>query len=103
MKKRIWAGMCMLLLVLLFASSAAADVLWEPNDNFYNVSRDECEILGRHFTANSKTGRTTVYNQPGVRRLRRMKFQTAASCLFRSPIKINRAVNGGLYSICTTG
>lgn len=65
MKKRICAAMCMFLFALLFASSAAADVLWEPNDSFYNVSRDQCEILGRHFQSNSKTGRTTVYNQPG--------------------------------------
>ncbi len=65
MKKRIWAGMCVFLSVLLVASSAAADVLWEPNDSFYNVSRDQCEILGRHFKANGGTGRTSVYNQPG--------------------------------------
>lgn len=65
MKKRIWAGMCVFLFALLFASSAAADVLWEPNDSFYNVSRDQCEILGRYFKANSGTGMTTVYNKPG--------------------------------------
>ncbi len=65
MKNRIWAGMCIFLFVLMFASVAAADVIWEPNDSFYSVSRDECEILGRHFTANSETGRTTVYTKPG--------------------------------------
>lgn len=67
MRNRYWLGLIVFLCVIFFAANAIADVLWEPNDNFYRVKREECEILGRSFTANGLSGKVTVWKEPGSR------------------------------------
>ncbi len=65
MRNRIWVGLIVFLCMVFLASTALADVLWEPNDNFYRVKREECEILGRSFTANGYDGKVVVWKEPG--------------------------------------
>ena len=63
MKKRI---LCLLLclLTLSFCSWAAADVIWEPENNFYKSHADECEYVDRSYLANGSEGYAAVYPTP---------------------------------------
>jgi hypothetical protein len=66
MFKRFWIFLllCSLLLPRLIAS---ADVLIEPNNDFYNRHRTECERLDRYFYANGASGSVSLKTEPGVR------------------------------------
>lgn len=63
MKKRygIVAGLvCCMLCVL----PATADVIWEPEDSFYERHREECTHVGRQYTAQGPDGVVYVYKSP---------------------------------------
>ena len=66
MKKR---GLTFLLLavflLLTLPVAARADVLIEPNNNFYTRNRDKCTYLSRSFYANSESGFVSVKKEPG--------------------------------------
>lgn len=57
--------LCTLLLALtLLTTAALADVLIEPNDDFYASHRGECEYLYRQYTANGEKGYVILYESP---------------------------------------
>ena len=66
--KRAYA---LLLTLLLLGTTATADVLIEPSDDFYRTHAEECEYLDRSYTANGKEGYVALYQSPWV---------TARSC-----------------------
>ena len=57
--------LCLLLVLLLTMTlSVQADVLWEPENDFYQKHYDECERLGRPYMVNSPDGFITVWDAP---------------------------------------
>lgn len=54
-----------LVLMLGLAVPAAADVIWEPQDNFYENHRAECEYVGRRYQMAGYEGSVTLYSKPG--------------------------------------
>lgn len=66
MKKRFLARLLIiLLLVALTSVPALADVIWEPNDSFYEQHREDCVYNNRRYTANGKDGAVNVLKEPG--------------------------------------
>lgn len=59
--KRFLSLILSFILVLTFALSVSADVIFEPEDEFYNSHRDECEHVERSFTA---TEDVKSFNKP---------------------------------------
>lgn len=57
---------CLLILALLpaLAAPARADVLWTPNNSFYEQHYDDCEYVGRSYYANGPEGFVTLWNAP---------------------------------------
>lgn len=55
---------CELLAVCLLSVTAFADVIWEPNDDFYQQHYEECEYLGRSYYANGQVGFVMVFDTP---------------------------------------
>ena len=53
------------LLALSLAVPAAADVIWEPEDSFYQKHAEECQLLQRSFYANGAAGYVNFYTSPG--------------------------------------
>lgn len=52
--------LCYMLCIL----PARADVIWEPQDSFYEEFSSECEYVGRTFTANGPDGEVILYQSP---------------------------------------
>ena len=42
----------------------SADIIWEPEDMFYNDHASECTYVNRAFTANGPDGIVIVYKNP---------------------------------------
>lgn len=63
MKKRAYIFTA-LICYLLLSIPARADVIWEPEDSFYESHADECEYVGRTFTANGPDGKVILYKSP---------------------------------------
>ena len=63
--RRLLTGCWVLALLLSLAAPARADVLWEPNNRFYERHADECQYLGRSFYANGAEGYITLWDAPG--------------------------------------
>lgn len=53
-----------LLCCMLWALPAQADVIWVPQDSFYEQHSSECEYVGRTFTANGPDGEVILYESP---------------------------------------
>jgi hypothetical protein len=53
-----------LVMVLLMSKSAQADVIWTPNDDFFEKHYEECEQLGRSYTANGEEGYVEIKKDP---------------------------------------
>jgi len=53
-----------LLLAVCCAVNAGADVIFEPQDYFYESHRDQCEYHDRSYTANGPNGDVKVYESP---------------------------------------
>jgi len=72
MKKRgltiILAFAALLLSLTLPFLYARADVVWEPEDDFYNKHSNDCTYLSRSFYTNGDDGFLSVKREPGVKR-----------------------------------
>ncbi len=53
-----------LLIALLMTKSVQADVIWTPNDDFFNEHYEECERLLRSYTANGEEGYVEIKKNP---------------------------------------
>lgn len=62
--KRILTCFLTLTLLLALAVPAQADVVWEPENRFYETHRDECGYLGRRYYANGPEGYVTMWDAP---------------------------------------
>ena len=63
MKKVI--GLCMVLVSLVLCSQTVrADVIWEPQNLFYEKHSNKCEYVDREFMANGPNGEVIVYKSP---------------------------------------
>lgn len=51
---------------VLCAFSVRADVIWEPQDAFYEKHASECDYVNRCFTANGPDGVVIVYKSPEI-------------------------------------
>lgn len=49
---------------VLCTFSVRADVIWEPEDAFYEKHASECDYVNRRFTANGPDGVVIVYKSP---------------------------------------
>lgn len=56
--------MAFFLLAMLLATSALADVIIEPADDFYNAHSSECEYLPRKYTTNGPEGYVALWKSP---------------------------------------
>ncbi len=52
------------LLVSILSGAALADVIWEPNDDFYQSNSEQCKYVNRDFFANGKSGYLEVFKKP---------------------------------------
>ncbi len=50
--------------MFLCTQTVHADVIWEPQNSFYEKHREECEIVGREYVANGPDGKVIVYKSP---------------------------------------
>lgn len=60
-------GICflgMLIVFMLCTISARADVIWEPEDDFYEKHSSECTYNGRQFIADGPDGKVILYKSP---------------------------------------
>ena len=55
---------CLSLALWLLAVPVLADVIWEPEDDFYTAHREACEYLGRSYYANGQAGFAMVFETP---------------------------------------
>lgn len=62
--KRLFSIFFAVLLALSLTVPAFADVIWEPDDPFYQKHIDECTLLQRTFYANGKDGYINLYESP---------------------------------------
>lgn len=53
-----------LLFCMLYALPVQADIIWEPDDQFYNHHAEECTYVNRTFTTNGPDGVVIVYQSP---------------------------------------
>lgn len=62
---KIWMA-CLLVLIgcISCALSVRADVIWEPEDSFYQEHASECTYVNRWFTANGPDGKVILYQSP---------------------------------------
>ncbi len=66
MKKRYFTFLLLVVsLLLMFPLVANADVLIEPNNDFYTRHRSECVSLNRRFYVNGESGGVSVKKEPG--------------------------------------
>lgn len=58
---------CLLTLVMLLAlpAPAYADIVWEPDNRFYEKHRDQCTYIDRQYYANGGEGFVTLWDAPG--------------------------------------
>lgn len=58
-------AICLCVLTLFIKQSPAkADVIWEPNDEFYMDNYDSCTYEGRSYLTAGKDGKVIVYKTP---------------------------------------
>lgn len=62
--KRWKSVLALALCMLLLPTVALADVIWEPDDPFYESHADACEYLPREYTVNGKDGYAAVWKSP---------------------------------------
>ncbi len=62
--KRVVTSLLALALLLALAPAARADVLWEPDNGFYERHSDQCTYVGRGYLANGPDGFVTLWNAP---------------------------------------
>lgn len=52
------------MVILSLCFSAAADVIWEPEDDFYRKHAEECRYEDRNYLANGSEGYIPIYGKP---------------------------------------
>ena len=52
------------MLVSLLSGFALADVIYQPDDDFYNSHAGDCEYLNRDYYANGESGYMELFNKP---------------------------------------
>jgi len=63
--KRLLTCVLTVVLLLVLAVPASADMLWTPiNDAFFEKHYEECTVVGRGYRANGAEGFVTVWNAP---------------------------------------
>lgn len=66
MKLRFFVGFLILILIAsLTCTIALADVIWTPNDSFFEKEFKNCTYNGRSYMANGVDGLVTVFRTPG--------------------------------------
>ena len=65
MKKTVTILLAIISLAMLLTVAANADVLVEPNNDFYSQHARECSSLERTYYANGKRGYVTLRKEPG--------------------------------------
>lgn len=64
--KRWLTCCCCILTLLALCAVAQADVLWEPDNNFYVKNADQCDYIGRQYYTNGDEGFITLWDAPAV-------------------------------------
>ena len=64
MKRMTIIALCLILVLSLCPLTAFADVIYMPNDNFYNSHMNDCEYTNRGYTCYGPEGEVTVYKSP---------------------------------------
>lgn len=60
-----WLGVLSgIICCMLCTFSVRADMIWEPDDSFYEKHASECNYVNRQFTANGPDGIVIVYKSP---------------------------------------
>ena len=65
MKRRMLSLVTVLVLVLALALPASADVIWTPDNAFYESHYEECTYVGRGYEMAGHDGTVTVWDAPG--------------------------------------
>ncbi len=65
MRSKWMVWMLSLVLVMGLALPVSADIIWEPQDNFYESHREECEYEGRRYQMAGYVDAVTLYSKPG--------------------------------------
>ena len=74
--------LCVLFAVCLLTVTVSADVIWTPQDDFFNKHADECEHLDRSFYANSPAGSVALYKKPDGKEVAQLKNGEAVRVSF---------------------
>ena len=65
MKQKLFSLTLALLAVMTLALPVSADVIWTPDDSFYEKHWDECDYVGRSYQLAGFDGKVAVYTAPG--------------------------------------
>lgn len=65
MKRKLFSLTLTLLAVMSLPLPASADMIWEPEDSFYEKHRDECDYVNRSYQLAGYDGAVAVYTSPG--------------------------------------
>lgn len=57
------------ILVSMISGIALADVIWEPNDDFFRAHFNECAYVNRQYYSNGETGYMELFSEPGGKSL----------------------------------
>ena len=61
--KHLFSSFLTLVMLLALSAPAYADVMWEPNSNyFYDTHQDQCEYENRGYYANGREGFITLWD-----------------------------------------
>lgn len=72
--KRFFGAWLACLCIFCIASVVKADVIWEPEDPFFEKHSEECEYISRVYTADGPDGEVIVYKTPESPKVM-MKFE----------------------------
>lgn len=62
--KKVYCMLGIVICCVLHSVSARADMIWEPDDSFYESHSGECTYVNRQFTANGPEGKVILYKSP---------------------------------------
>ena len=65
--KRLCSLFCSLVLLCALAPAAYADILWTPQNTFFERHENECTYVGRSYYANGSEGYVTLWDAPDGR------------------------------------
>ncbi|MCI8303572.1 MAG: hypothetical protein HFF52_02985 [Lawsonibacter sp.] len=65
MKQKLTSLLLALLSILSLTVPVSADIIWEPNDSFFEKHRDECTYVDRRYSLAGYDGTVTIFTAPG--------------------------------------